>query len=179
MRTLTTLLFALPLFLPACKKASDDTSPTVSSHQSAIYLVRHAEKQKGENPGLTASGHQRAQALKTRLVDQNITHIHSSNYRRTLETAAPLADALGLEVKLYDPRDLLGISETVTTTPGKHLIVGHSNTTPQLGAILSAQVMKEMPETEYDRFIEIKLKPDGTIQSFDVTTYGARSEKEQ
>ena len=147
----------------------------VKTDTVSIYLVRHAEKQKGDDPALTEAGKVRAEALKNKLSGKGITHIHSSNYRRTLETAAPIASALGLEVLMYDPSDLLGITETIKTAPGVHLVVGHSNTTPELAALLSGQIMDRMPETEYDRLIEIQLGKNGALDGFEVTTYGAKS----
>ena len=76
---------------------------------------------------------------------------------------------------MYDPSDLLGITETIKAAPGVHLVVGHSNTTPELAALLSGQIMDRMPETEYDRLIEIQLGKDGALDGFEVTTYGAKS----
>lgn len=173
MKNILFVLASMFLLLPGCKQGTPADLNDLPTDVYTVYLVRHAEKQKGDNPGLTKAGEARAEALKNRLLDKNIRYIHSSDYRRTLQTAAPLADALGLEVQIYDPRDLLGISDTVTTIAGNHLIVGHSNTTPQLAAILSAQVMDEMPETEYDRFIEVRLSPNGDLEGLNVSRYGA------
>ncbi|MEM7460632.1 MAG: histidine phosphatase family protein [Pseudomonadota bacterium] len=57
---------------------------------------------------------------------ENLTQIHSTNYRRTLETAAPIAEQTGFEVALYDPRDLSGFADELRASKGVHLVVGHS-----------------------------------------------------
>jgi len=164
--------FAALIVLSACKGPAPSEAET-KTDLSTYYLVRHAEKQKGDDPGLTEIGHARAKALRDKLAGKNITHIHSSDYKRTRLTAAPLAEALGLEVQIYDARDLLTTAETLKATPGAHLVVGHSNTTPQLAALVSGQIMESMPETEYNRFIEIRLNKDGSPERFDVSTFGA------
>lgn len=118
-----------------------------------VYLVRHAEKTTDQtDPALTERGEQRADALADVLSVSGITRIHSSDYKRTRATAAPLAERLGIEVELYDPRDLAAIAETLKSEGGKHLVVGHSNTTPQLTELLGGDGGEPIVEaTEYDR----------------------------
>jgi len=157
------------LTLTGC--GGDDSSNTDQS-LSEVYLVRHAEKAKGDNPKLTDAGIVRAQALSALLSGQDVTHIHSTKYRRTLETAQPLAGATGLKVELYDPGDLSGMADKVRRQPGVHVIVGHSNTTPQLAALIANEPMEEMPETEYNRLTKIILDETGKTVVTSVTTYG-------
>jgi len=164
------LTIAASIALPACKKPAEaETSAAVST----IYLVRHAEKEKGDDPALTEAGIIRAEELKTKLKRKGVQYIHSSDYRRTVATAKPLADELNLEIQIYNPRDLHEITEEIKARPGVHLVVGHSNTTPQLASLISGQMMEEMPETEYDRFIEINLDKTGATTEFEVTSFGA------
>ena len=159
------MIFTLFLLgLTAC--APDRVIETKSAEDEfthTIYLVRHAEKQKGDDPGLTDEGHLRAQTLKDKLSDTGITRIYSSDYKRTQQTAGPLADHLGLSVISYDPRDLDGFANQLSSQTGVSLVVGHSNTTPQLAEALGGGIVVPMPETEYDRFIEIKLGKDGKV----------------
>ncbi len=170
MKNILTPILALValILLAACKGPAP-----VETDLSTYFLVRHAEKQTGDNPALTEAGKARAALLRDKLKSRNVSHIHSSNYKRTLATAKPLADALGLDIQLYDARDLHGLTEVLKTTPGTHLVVGHSNTTPQLAALISGQLMESMPETEYDRFIEIRMGADGTLRAVDITKFGA------
>lgn len=158
-------LTATACLFPACQNAAPQ--------DTTVYLIRHAEKQKGDDPGLTEAGVARTQALVDRLQSKKISHIHSSDYRRTRDTAAPLANTLGLDVNIYDARDLLGIAETIQSQPGVHVVVGHSNTTPELAAILSGQIMDAMSEDEYDRLIEVRLNKDGELIGHKSVRYGA------
>jgi broad specificity phosphatase PhoE len=62
-----------------------------------IYLVRHAEKQKGvANPPLTKLGHQQAKKTGLFLRKFPISKIIASPYLRTQQTAQHIADALKL-----------------------------------------------------------------------------------
>lgn len=62
-----------------------------------LFLVRHAEREwEGEDPPLVAAGEARAQALAETLRDAGITRIVTTQWRRTLDTAEPLAKLLRL-----------------------------------------------------------------------------------
>ena len=66
-----------------------------------IYIVRHAEKQTGNNPHLTAAGQQRALALCDTMRSKSIGFIFSTDSNRTQETARPTANFLHLAVTRY------------------------------------------------------------------------------
>ena len=140
---------------------------------TTIYLVRHAEKMKGADPRLTEAGQARSQAIVARLAGEPVDFIHSTNTRRTLETAAPLSEARDIAVQIYDGKDLSAIADKIRMEPGTHVVIGHSNTTPQLAGLISGQVMEVMPETEYNRLTRVKLKASGELDGVDVTTFGA------
>jgi broad specificity phosphatase PhoE len=73
-----------------------------------LLLVRHAEPKRVEglgapaDPTLTALGRKQSAALATWLADEPIDHVVSSPLRRAVETARPLAIALGLDVEVLD-----------------------------------------------------------------------------
>ena len=168
------LLFAAALLLlPGCKQGTPIDLDEVQTGTYTVYLVRHAEKQKGDNPGLTDAGIARAEVLKDKLMNAGIDYIHSSDYRRTKATAAPLAKATGIEVAIYDARNLQQIADTVKSLPGVHVVVGHSNTTPELTSLLTGEIVVAMPETEYDRFTEVGLDKDGNTVTLDISRFGA------
>ena len=92
--------------------------------------------------------------------------MHSSDFRRTRDTAAPIAAALGLEPRIYDARDLTGLVERVRQEGGRHLIVGHSNTTPDVVRLLGGDPGGEIDETgEYDRLYVVTLGPGRTVDT--------------
>ncbi|TVR55453.1 MAG: histidine phosphatase family protein [Gemmatimonadales bacterium] len=136
------------------------------SRASAILLVRHAERapEPADDPGLTSTGVERAQALARLLGDAPIHRIYSTRTRRTLETAGPLAEALGLEVEFYDSSDLDGLARELIAQPGSHLVVGHSNTTPDLVRALGGETHGPIVEAwEYDRLYVLTPGTDGSM----------------
>ena len=163
----------LALTLGACVQVSQATEPetsTVAKHE--IYLVRHAEKQKGDDPALTEAGKARAETLAELLSDKGLTEIYSTDYKRTRETAAPIAERTRLEVQLYDASDLEAFAEVLKSKQGVLLVVGHSNTTPPLAAALGGDPGTPIDEsTEYDRLYVIDLsgnEPVSRIERFGV-----------
>lgn len=155
------ILIGAAAMLSACQPSADVKPDAGATH---IYLVRHAEKLKGDNPSLTPHGHERAKALAVQIKDKPITKIYSSDYARTLQTAEPSALALGLPVTLYDPRDLEGLAARLLASGETALVVGHSNTTPQLAGFLGGDAGAPIIEkTEYDRFYTLVISDDGTV----------------
>ena len=139
-----------------------------------VYLVRHAEKTTAKtDPALNDAGKARAKTLAKLLEDKAITHIHSTNTRRTRDTAAPLAKRLGLVVTLYDGSDLPAMAAKLKATSGRHLVVGHSNTTPQLTELLGGDGSTPIYErTEYDRLYWVTTVEDEPVVSY-LTRFGA------
>ncbi len=129
---------------------------TVVSAQT-IYLVRHAEKEVDgtKDPVLTTQGIQRAQNIADMLSSANIKHIYSTDYQRTQMTAKPLADMLGVDVKSYDPRQLKQFAEQLKQQEGNILVVGHSNTTPELTHFISGKSTISLTEAEYDFIFQV------------------------
>ena len=139
---------------------------------AVVWLVRHAERADDgmgdqPDPELSAAGRERAVALARLLSDAGIDAVWSTPFQRTRQTAAPLADALGLEVRSYDPRDAEGMEAFLQEirAPGRHLVVGHSNTTPALVEQLGGDPVSPIEEMEYDRIYVVTLGPDGTVTS--------------
>ena len=126
-----------------------------------IYLVRHAERaEDGTNdPPLALAGQIRVQTLLTLLGDVGLTHVHTTDYKRTRDTARPFAERAGVEPSFYDPRDLEALATDIKGTPGRHLVAGHSNTTPQLVAALGGDPSDEIDELEYDRLYIVFIQP--------------------
>jgi len=138
-------------------------------------LVRHAEKTKDKkDPALTKAGSQRAKDLVAALKDVPLTKIYSSDYKRTRNTAAPISAITGLDVVIYNPRDLRGFSKNLLMETGHILVVGHSNTTPQLSELLGGEAGTPIIEaTEYDRLYI--LKRHGVDIASSINRYGEKS----
>lgn len=160
-------------------------SPTVVAQTEAeaptvVYLIRHAEKSTAgppddpKNPHLNSEGVRRAGDLVRLLGEAGVTSIFSTDYRRTIETVDPLAKHLTLEIQTYDPRDLSDSAKILKSSPGRHVVSGHSNTTPALVELLGGEPGPPIDEErEYDRLYIL------VIDSGETTTlrlrYGATS----
>ena len=127
-----------------------------------LYLVRHAEKQTdgSRDPNLTEAGEQRAKFLAAWLKDKEIEDIWSSGYRRTVGTAQPLASELGLLLNIYDPGNPSELVERLLDRQDNALVVGHSNTIPELARMLCGCAIADIDESEYDRLIMITIETD-------------------
>lgn len=126
-----------------------------------VLLVRHAEVSPsgGKDPGLSDAGRDRALALVEAVGDAGVRAIVTSQLRRARETAAPVAEALGLtpvEVPATRERGLAGHVEDVADAVRRAeagvavLVVGHSNTVPRIIAALGGPELDDIPEDEHD-----------------------------
>jgi 2,3-bisphosphoglycerate-dependent phosphoglycerate mutase len=157
-----------PAGLDRPASATDEAPLPYRSRASAILLVRHAERapEPADDPGLTPTGVERAQALARLLSDAPIHRIYSTRTRRTQETAGPLAQALDLEVEIYDSSDLDGLARELIAQPGRHLVVGHSNTTPDLVRALGGESHGPIVEAwEYDRLYVLTPGAHGSMET--------------
>jgi broad specificity phosphatase PhoE len=137
-----------------------------SQATTTIIFVRHTEKatEPADDPALSEVGKARAAELARQLVDADVVAgvdaVYATQYRRTQETAAAVADALDLPVNTYDAADTeLVLEEILKEHKGKIiLVVGHSNTVPQL--IWNLGASKKVPpiaEDEYDNIYIISI----------------------
>ena len=150
---------------------SDEHRLALSNQEvdKVFYLVRHAEKDTipKDNPRLTAQGEDRAHAIADIFRQTRIDEIYSTMYTRTLWTAETLSEAKGINIKPYNPSELKAFAEQLKQNEKIQaaLIVGHSNTTPQLASFLAgdtAAEIQKMEESEYDRLIMVMIHTDGS-----------------
>ncbi len=124
-----------------------------------VLLLRHAEKEGGEDPGLSVEGKARAATLAHVLSAWPVDAIFVTPYRRTRETARKLSEATGVVPLVVDAADIEGLADrirrdTVRTT----VVVGHSNTVPALIEALGAGPVDPIPETVYDDLFVVTLE---------------------
>lgn len=135
--------FLVVLLLAAVPAAALDT----------IYVVRHAEKAEGwpQQPEadsfwpLSPAGERRAQALATRLGEAGIGAVYTSATTRAIATALPLVNAREIPLTIDDAsihrEDMGRFFDRLRQQHASAralLVVGHSNTVPQLLATLGA-----------------------------------------
>ena len=175
MKQLLTLLTGLLLLLSlSCNKkavltASNTRANTVSttSLPTTLFIVRHAEKQAGKNPSLTDTGKRRATELARVLEKVPLDAIYSSNYKRTKETALPTANRKNLTITDYNPRELqeLATNLLATQTGKTILLIGHSNTNPELLNIFTkTNDYPPMTEKQYDDIFLLRVHEIGTTE---------------
>lgn len=136
---------------------------------STYYLIRHAEKNRSDmagDPELTEKGLQRAENWAEVFKDVHFDAVYSTNYRRTIQTATPTANANNLEVQIYDPHKLYSEDFRKVTTGKTVLVVGHSNTTPQfVNAILKESKYSDIDDSENGALFIVEVLEDGTKTS--------------
>jgi broad specificity phosphatase PhoE len=127
--------------------------------QTSVFLVRHAERADAENagapvmatdPDLSAAGHSRATALATVLKDAGISAIFVTEYKRTQQTAEPLAKALGVTPIVVKADDTAALVAQIKRSSGNVLVVGHSNTVPDVIKALGVTTPVSIASSEYD-----------------------------
>jgi len=144
-----------------------------SATTTTIVLVRHAEKQVGaiSDAPLSPQGEIRASRLGQMFGDNEsfgrIGRIYVTNTRRTQQTAAGIAQRLGLNPEVVDAKvDSGDLARRVLreNRGGRALIVGHSNTVPEVVAAL-AHLDKVPPigEEEFDTVYIVTVPTIGKV----------------
>ena len=151
----------LTLFLAAAAVLATAVS---ASAQNAIFVVRHAERadavgggptMMANDPELSEAGKARAQSLAAALKDAGIKTVYTTEYKRTRQTAEPLAKALGIEVTVVPARDMPGLIEKVKAAPGNVLVIGHSNTVGDVIARLGVTDPVKLTDDDYDNLFVV------------------------
>ena len=129
-----------------------------SADNYTIYLVRHAEKQSDvKNPSLIPCGKARAKLLANFLSKTNIKNIYSTSYQRTMQTAQPFASQENIVIKNYSPKHLQQFALQLKQKKESSLVVGHSNTTPQLVEFLTNEEVAPLTEYDYQYLYQVQF----------------------
>jgi broad specificity phosphatase PhoE len=137
-------------------------APAVVEAQKLVIVVRHAERADGgagtapmtgapADPLLSAAGEARAGKLATMLEASGITAIFATEFRRTQDTAKPLAGKLGLTTQIVKAADTAALLDRLKTAHANDivLVVGHSNTMPGIiSGLTGARVT--IADSQYD-----------------------------
>ena len=149
-------LAALMLLRGAHAEGASASQPTV------VIVVRHAEKSSegSRDPALSAMGQERARRLGSMLRDVGITAVYVSDTRRAKETAEPITASLGLVAETYPGREVAALIEQVLkSTAGRTvLVVGHSNTVPEMISLLTrGRESVVLRDDEYDAMFIVTI----------------------
>lgn len=151
-KTLLALIFAIIVPVQSASSADGTT----------IYLIRHAERAEDgtDDPPLSEIGTERARVFAEIFKGDQVTHVFSTPYIRTMRSAGPTADEHGLTIEDYNPSDLAGFAESLKNLQGTILVVGHSNTTPTLVNLLTGSDLDNLDEQIYDRVYIVNIDKD-------------------
>jgi phosphohistidine phosphatase SixA len=141
----------------------------IAAAQDAIFIVRHAERAdaSADSP-LSPEGEARAARLAALLKDAGITRIYTTDRKRTIQTAAPLAAALHLTsaaVKGGDQDALLAQLHAASASD-RVLVVGHSNTVPALLHALGITPDVAITDADYDNLFVVVPRAGASPQFF-------------
>lgn len=138
----------------------------LAQESGTIFVVRHAEKQSdAQDTPLSAKGQARAECLAQTLKDAHVTAVFTSQFQRTKQTAAAVvrdakANEEAFEAKNYE--QFVTAAKAASKT-GNVLIVGHSNTVPDLVQKLGGPAVT-VADTSYDQLFLVDAEhPQHTI----------------
>lgn len=178
------MMIAVALGLSACVAVTPQAGGG-NEVVTTVILVRHAEKASGADPALTEAGEARAEALVAALrgalpAGGRLDVALATDTKRAQATAAPAARAYGIEITTTPIaggmdayfEDVVRRVEGMARGGGV-LVVGHSNTTPELVQLLTGATGLWMSEAEYGRLFVVRLFADGR-REWEERAYGAR-----
>jgi broad specificity phosphatase PhoE len=144
-------------------------SPALGS--TTVILVRHGEKaaEPANDPPLTAAGAARAESLAEVVKDAGVSAVISTDFARTRNTAAPAAARLGLTTEIVDARAPDHPRRLAQGILARHrgetvLVVGHSNTVPDIVAALGAPQPAAICDGDYDNVYVVTVTPGGAAK---------------
>lgn len=144
-----------------------------------IFIVRHAEKESGNDPLLTPAGNKRAGDLMRALQNEGIQKIYTSKFRRTQNTG----DSLRIQLKIDTVHYVADtICDKLINAIMEHsdfgktiLIVAHSNTIQYIIRKLGVTDYPygDLPDNDFDNLFVITYKKGKA--KLKTMKYGARS----
>ena len=135
--------------------AAGCSTPPQAPRAPDVYVMRHLQKAEGPDPALSEEGKRNAAALVSWFCGTRFRAIYVSTTRRARETAAPLAAELKLAPEEYDPSDTPALVARVMAERGPVLVVGHSNTVPDIVQRVGGERPADLADTDYGDLWEV------------------------
>ncbi|MEO6433101.1 MAG: histidine phosphatase family protein [Sphingomicrobium sp.] len=130
-----------------------------------VYVTRHMHKAAGDDPMLSDEGMAEAQRLAAALRNKGVAVIFVTATRRSRQSGEPLAAVTGAPIEVYDPKNTAALVTRIAAIPGSVLVVGHSNTVPELVVAFGGPAIGPMAETDYGRLFAIRRVDGATVES--------------
>ncbi len=129
----------------------------------AIFIVRHAEKAEAsgsdKDPELSDAGRTRAGLLARMLRDAGVTTVYATEFKRTQQTAEPVARAAGVKVAVMPAKEMEALVSNLREAKGNALVVAHSNTIPAIITALGVDSPVSVGEKDYDNVFVLVRDP--------------------
>ena len=145
--------------------------------QQVVFLVRHAERAASpapappagnmsmiaaaDDPPLSPAGQERATRLAAILRSSDIKQIFTTELLRTRQSAGPAAQGMHVEITQVPAKNLDALVAQIRQATGNTLVVGHSNTVPDILKRLGVKDDVTIADTEYDNLFIVVLPEVG------------------
>ena len=170
-------LALLGALLTATSFTWTSSAESQSAAPTTVILVRHAEKEivppENKDPNLSPAGAERAQEIARMFKDANISEIYVTQFKRTQQTVAPLAEVSKAPVTKIEANKTSDLVARIRSqnAGGTVFVAGHNNSVPEIIAALGGPKLPIIPESEFDHLFILTIQKDGTTKLLKLT-YG-------
>ncbi|MFT5356752.1 MAG: phosphohistidine phosphatase SixA [Polyangiales bacterium] len=156
----------------------------VATGATTYYIVRHTERNPGQDPPINAEGETRAEAIADRLEGAGVDEIIATMFIRGQQSGQPLADRLGQSITVAPftmtdwssfAGEVSGWQRAREVAGSTYLMVGHAggyNSTLLRG--LGAEEVPARNGERYEDLVILIRELDGTVR-VSAETYGGAS----
>jgi len=129
----------------------------VRAADTVFFVVRHAEREAGNGDvSLSPAGTKRAEQLMETLKNLRIDAIYHTKFKRSEQTAAPLAGKLNITPEKYDDATQQWVDGVISAQQGKRvLIVGHSDTVHDIVSRLTGNTVPAIGDRFDNLFVVV------------------------
>lgn len=133
-------------------------APLPVTAEPTIFLARHAEKSDApggdpKNPDLSPAGRTRAESLGRMLKDAGVVAIFATEYKRTQQTAEEVRRATGATLTITPAKEMATLIEQLKSLDRNAVVIGHSNTLPEIIKGLGVETPISIAESDYDNLL--------------------------
>lgn len=162
--------FSTGIFQGDSPAGKDEFHQETELVMTTYFFIRHAEKDESDpaekDPALTDDGLERTVRWERIFREVSFDLVYSTDYKRTLQTATPIARAHDAPVLTYDASRVNDENFRETTRGKTVLVVGHSNTNPKfVNSILGEDKYKDIDESESGSLFMVTGSASGETSS--------------
>ncbi len=142
------------------------TAQSTDGDLTTIVLVRHAEKvDDSSDPDLSEAGYERAEKLAAMFEKISFDGVYSTNFKRTQETASPIAEMNNVEIQPYNHQNpSVQVEKWLEMHKGETILVsGHSNSTPTFANTILGEdhFSGSFDESDYGNILIVTVSNEG------------------